>query len=304
MVDAQTSEIPAFDVGEWRPASLLPARDGRERSLVLVVSVLAFLACLTVFVGVAGDRAAGGWGRELKASATVQVRPSGGETAAESAARAAEALAAVPGVREARGLDKAEAERLVEPWLGKGALPDDLPLPRLVAVELDPAQPASAGALNEALQAANVDATLDDHSRWLKEVEKAGLVARAISLFACALTATCCAAVIAFATRQGLAARREVVEVLHLTGAEDRFVASLFQRRFAGLAFRSGAYGALAAAALAAAARLFGGEEGITPALPFAWVDLLAVLPAPLLAALVAAVAARRTALSILGAEV
>src|SRR6478752_1163972 len=107
MADAET-----FDAAVWRPAPLLPARDGREKSLVLVVSVLAFLACITVFVGVAGDRAAGGWGRELKASATVQVRPSHGETAAESAARAAEALAAVPGVREARGLDKAEAEKL------------------------------------------------------------------------------------------------------------------------------------------------------------------------------------------------
>ncbi len=299
MVDAET-----FDAADWRPAPLLPARDGREKSLVLVVAVLSFLACLTVFVGVAADRAAGGWGRELKASATVQVRPSHGETPAESAARAAEALAAVPGVREARGLDKAEAEKLVEPWLGEGALPDDLPLPRLVAVELDPAAPATSEALTQALASAGVDASLDDHSRWLKEVERAGVVARTVAILACALTAACCAAVIAFATRQGLAARREVVEVLHLTGAEDSFVASLFQRRFAGLAFRSGLYGALAAALLAAAARLLGGEEGITPALPFAWIDLAAVLPCPLLAALTAAVSARRTAMSILGAEV
>jgi cell division transport system permease protein len=42
--------------------------------------------------------------------------------------------------------------------------------------------------------------------------------------------------------------------------------------------------------------RLIGGGAGITPALPIAWLDLLAVLPCPVLAAIVAAVAARVTA--------
>jgi len=107
--------------------------------------------------------------------------------------------------------------------------------------------------------------------------------------------------VIAFATRAGLAARRDVVEVLHLSGARDRFIAGLFQRRFAFLASRAGGYGALAAVVLAALARSLGGSNGFTPALPLAWTDLLAAVPCPLAAALVAAVAARRTAMSILG---
>ena len=40
-------------------------------------------------------------------------------------------------------------------------------------------------------------------------------------------------AVVAYATRAGLAARRDVVEVLHLTGAEDAQIANLFELRFA-----------------------------------------------------------------------
>jgi cell division transport system permease protein len=295
------------DLGEdwrtWRPAPLLPRGDGRDRSLVFVVATLSFLACLTVFAALAGDRAAQGWRRDLAASATIQVRPKGDESPSEAAAKAAEALAATPGVAEARVLDRAEAERLLEPWLGKGNIPDDLPLPRLVTLDLDPKAPASPDALKAALTQAGVDGDVDDHHRWMAEVERAGLVVRAASLFACLLTGAAAAAVIAFATRAGLAARRDVVQVLHLTGARDRFIAGLFQRRFAGLAARAGAYGALAAAAVAAGARVFGGEEGFTPVLPFAWTDLIAAIPFPLLAALVAAVAARRTALSILRAE-
>jgi cell division transport system permease protein len=48
---------------------------------------------------------------------------------------------------------------------------------------------------------------------------------------------------------------------------------------------------------------LTGGSEGFTPVLPLAWTDLLAAIPCPLLAALVAAASARRTALSILRTE-
>ena len=298
-----TTPTPTEDWKGWRPSPLLPRGDGRDRALVFVVATLCFLACLTVFAALAGDRAAQGWKGDLAASATVMVRPKGGESSSEAAARAAEALAGAPGVSEARVLDRAEAERLLEPWLGKGNIPDDLPLPLLVTLDLDPAHPATPAAMKEALAKGGVDADVDDHSRWMGEVERAGLVVRAAALAACLLTAAAAGAVIAFATRAGLAARHEVVEVLHLTGARDSFVAGLFQRRFAGLAFRAGAYGALIAAGIGALARLYGGGEGFTPVLPLAWTDLVAAAPVPLLAAAVAAIAARRTALSILRAE-
>ncbi|MHB8283815.1 MAG: cell division FtsX domain-containing protein, partial [Caulobacteraceae bacterium] len=194
-------------------------------------------------------------------------------------------------------------ERLLEPWLGKGNIPDDLPIPHLVTVELNPKAPADAAALNAALTAAGVDATVDDHSRWMKDVERSSGVVRTLALGAGLLVASAAAAVVAFATKAGLAARRDVVEVLHLSGAQDGFVAGLFQRRFAWLAARGGGYGALAAMALAAVMRLIGGSDGFTPVLPIAWSDLLAALPCPLLAAGVAAVAARRTAMAILRAE-
>lgn len=298
-----STTAPTEEWHDWRPAPLLPVGDGRDRSLVFVVAVLCFLACLTVFAAIAGDRAAQGWRRDLAASATVQVRPSGGQTPSEAAARAAEALAGVPGVTEAAVLDRAEAERLLEPWLGRGNIPDDLPLPRLVTVDLDPARPASPEALKAAMLAAGVDADLDDHRRWLTEVERAGAVVRAGALFACLLTAAAAAAVIAFATRAGLAARRDVVEVLHLSGAHDRFVAGLFQRRFAGLAARAGIFGALAAAAGGGAVIALSGQQGFTPVLPLEWLDLLAAAPCPVLAALTAAISARRTALAILRAD-
>jgi cell division transport system permease protein len=86
-----------------------------------------------------------------------------------------------------------------------------------------------------------------------------------------------------------------------LTGAGAGAVATLFQKRFGLLAATAGAAGAGLAALMLAALRLIGGEGGLTPALPLAWVDLLVLIACPLLAGAVAVLAARLTALAKLG---
>ena len=288
-----------LDLERWRPAPLLPPDDVREISLHFVVAVLCFLACLAAITGISADRAARGWTHDLRAEATIQVRPRLGETGTEAAARAAEALAGVRGVIEAQALEREKAEALLKPWLGAAAL-KDLPIPTLVTVRLDPRRPAGAADLSRALTAAGVDGAVDDHGVWLKDVERAAGVVRwaVIALFL--LNAAAAGAVVAFATRAGMAAHRDVVDVLHLSGARDDLIANLFQIRFARLAAVSGFWGALAAAVLAGLITLVGHGQGFTPALPLTWRDCLLVYPCPLVAATVAAISARLTTLRLL----
>jgi cell division transport system permease protein len=285
-----------FDLARWRPAPLLPERETRDAALVFVVAVLCYLACVTGLAVIAADRAASGWSRQLGAEATVIVRARAGETPDEAAARAAETLAGVPGVSEARALEPKKAFDLVRPWLGDVADVEDLPVPRLVAVSLEARHPATAPAMRQALSAQGLDTVVDDHSLWVKDVRRAAGVARTLACVVFLLIAAAAGAVVAFATRAGLAAQRQVVEVLHLTGAEEGFIAGIFQARFARAAALAGLIGAAAALVTGALLRLAGGADGLTPALPIAWADLLAVLPCPALAAGVAALSARITA--------
>lgn len=289
-----------FDPKRWRPAPLLPARDARDGALVFIVAVLVFLACLTAIGVLASDRAARGWTSQLSGSATIVVQTRGAESPDATASRAAEILAGVKGVAEARALEKEQAEALLEPWLGREALLDDLPMPRLVAVELAETAPAAGKALKDALAAAGIAATVDDHSVWITDIKRSAGVARWSALGVLVLILAAAAAVIGLATRAGLAAHRDVIEVLHLSGAETEFVARLFQGRFAQAAALAGLFGAAGAASIGALARLAGGGKGLTPVLPVAWTDLLATLPAPLLAALIAAVSARLAAAALL----
>ncbi len=295
-----TTEAAKTFLRRWRPGPLMPRGDARDGGLVFVIAVLCFFACLTALAALAANRAAQGWTAQLKGSATVLVRPAAGESPDAAAARAAEALAGVRGVSEAAALEKDKAVALLRPWLGRDALAEDQPIPRLVTLELDKANPASAEALDRALKAQGVDATVDDHSLWTRDIVRAGAWARWAALGVFALTALAAAAVIAFAARAALAARREIVEVLHVAGAKDAFIAGLLLRRFAGMAFVAGLLAASGAAAIGAAARLLGGGEGLTPVLPVAWIDLAALAPCPVLAALVAALTARGAALRLL----
>jgi cell division transport system permease protein len=277
--------------------SLLPRDAGGERWLVSLIAVLCFLACLAAVGAAAADRAAHGWARQLGAEATVQVRPRVGETGAEAAARAAETLAGVTGVAEAQAMDRKAAEDLLRPWVGDAVLPD-LPMPYLITVRLDRDAPASAVTLSRALAEAGLDASVDDHSLWRGEVERSAGLITALAIAAFLLTAGAAGAAVAYATRAGMAAQAALIETLSLNGASDGTIAWLFQRRYALVAATAGAIGAVAAMAAVSALRLLGGTEGITPALPVAWSDVLLLSPCPLLAATVALVAARFTALA------
>lgn len=278
-------------------ASLLPRDAGGEAWLAALIAVLCFLACLSAVGAVSADRAAHGWARELRAEATVQVRPRVGETGAEAAARAAQTLAGIEGVTEAEAMDRETAEALLRPWVGDAVLPD-LPIPYLVTVRLDRSAPASAVTLGRALAEAGLDATVDDHSLWRGDVERSAGLITLLAAGAFLLTAGAAGAAVAYATRAGMAAQSGVINTLSLNGASDGAIAGLYQRRYGLLAAGAGAVGALVAMAMVAGLRFIGGAEGVTPALPLAWSDLLILSPCPLLAGTVALVAARFTALA------
>jgi len=248
-----------------RSGPLLPADRRRDRPLFAVIAILAFLACLAGLAAAGAWRAAEAWTDDLGAEATVQVLPGEEEDPDALAARAAEALRALDTVEAAEPLGAEAAEALLAPWFGE-TLPQELPAPRLVAVS----GTADAEALSRALEAEGIEAVVDDHGRWERDISRAVVAAALAALGALVLLAMAAAGVVVFATRAGLAARRAVLDALKIAGARDAFVARLFLRRFLMMGLKAGLAGALLAAA-------------VTPGLYFAAIggELLGDAPAP-----------------------
>jgi len=103
--------------------------------------------------------------------------------------------------------------------------------------------------------------------------------------------------VVAFAARASLAARLDVITALHLSGAEDSYIAALFQRRFFMLGLKAGAAGAFVAAAVYLLVFYGGAPDAETRYFLSDWViaplELVMLGLAPFLAGLTAALSAR-----------
>ena len=277
-------------------APLLPADAGRDRPLFAVSAILVFLACLAGLGAAGAWSAAEGWTTQLAEELTVQILPGEDRDADADARNAAAAIANLPGVIEAEARGRAQSERLLEPWLGSGALPADLPVPRLVAVSVDAADPPAPGAIRALLADQPYEIIVDDHERWEDAVRRASAAVRYFALALVALLTLAAAAVIAFAARASLAARWDVAQALHLVGAPDSYVTGLFQQRFFFLGVKAGLTGAVLAGLAAFALAFAGGAAGAVfflPSLELGWSAAAIPAAAALVSGLVAALSAR-----------
>ncbi|WP_034814509.1 MULTISPECIES: cell division protein FtsX [Alphaproteobacteria] len=274
---------------------LLPLEDAREMALFFVVGALCFLAALATLSAKSTYGAARSWTAEVEGELTVSL-PDADRRGAEAARKLIEST---DGIREARLLSKAEIDALLEPNFGSRGLPESLPLPQLIAVTAEPDVEFIGPTLERRLTEAGFVNAVDEHADWAGDVRRMLAIARLVALTAVALLASTAVAVIAFATHAALLARRDIVDVLHLAGARDRYIAGLFERRFWLLGIRAGAVGALlalgAAAAMIFAVHSSGARTGLLPELSLDFLDLIILILTPLIAGLAARLAARVT---------
>ncbi|HWA92627.1 MAG TPA: hypothetical protein VG889_21525 [Rhizomicrobium sp.] len=249
--------------------AILPREKGAA-PLDVVIGVMAFLAALALGASLIAERTAIGWRAGLSDRLTVQIVPPTHGMSLEAETDAALAvLRATPGIAHAAPLAQNQILSLVEPWIGKDALVAELPLPRLIDATIAPGAAVDLAALGRALKQAAPDSVLDDHARWIARLKS---LADAITWSAYGillLIAIATAAAVSFATRAGLEAHHEMVELLHQMGAQSSFIARAFERHY----FLSTLGAATVGAALAAVAFLAAGG------LEFAGIEAVPFLP-------------------------
>jgi cell division transport system permease protein len=237
-------------------APLIPRDSVAGRALVVVIAIMTFLACLTAGAALLVADASQAWRSDVLRDATIQVKARPGDDVDSLVAKAVAIAAQAHEVESAHALSKAESEKLLEPWLGNGLDLSELPIPRLILVRLRGPGSQNLDTLRKALASAVPQADLDDHRIWATRL---GTMANAVVILAAALFALMIVAMgtaIGFATRGAMAGNREIIEVLHLVGASNTFIAKEFQGHFRRLGLRGAMIGGLAAIAFFAIASL------------------------------------------------
>ncbi len=224
-------------------------RRAASRFVPYIIAAMVFLAALASAgaMGVAG--AISGWTAAMSGTLTVQILPDREGMPASQATlrRIAGLLRSTPGVARVSIIDERSSRALLEPWLGRGKLTPDLPIPRLIDVQLKPNASLDIAELTKRLRAGAPTAILDDHRQWLGNLLKLARSMEILALFVLGLTSAICIAAVVFATRSGLSIHHRVAEILHIIGARDRFIAGQFERQ----ALRYGLTGGLVGLALA-----------------------------------------------------
>lgn len=229
-------------------SQIVPSASIAGNALTVVIAIMTFLACLTAGGVYMVNQSANAWVDDIVSEITIELDPINTADIDKKMTLVSLFLAKQKGITRVKLLTADDSAKLLEPWLGETAVLSALPIPRLIAVEIDRSSPPDIDLIKAALTRNFDGVTLDDHRRWQAEIRT---ITRSTALGGIAvlgLVAAATIAVIIFATRSAMASNREIIEVLHFVGAKERFISSEFERHFLGLGVRAGLMGAFAAA--------------------------------------------------------
>jgi cell division transport system permease protein len=250
--------------------AIVPQESISRTALTAVVAIMTFLAALCsggvmVLIGAATE-----WQSEIAREMTIQLRPVPGRDIEADLVKAAQIARSTPGISAVRIYSREESEHLLDPWIGPGLPLDELPVPRLVAITVASGGAPDTAALRAALASDIAGASLDDHRSFVEHMRRMAGTAMggAVALLALVLVATILS--VAFATSGAMASTSQIIEVLHIVGAKEAYIANQFLRHFLHVGFTGAAIGGSAAMALFAIAQWLGnhlaGRSGATEA--------------------------------------
>jgi cell division transport system permease protein len=273
-------------------------RDSVGRFLPWLVAFMVYLSIIALAGVLVLAAATQRWSRGLSATLTVQL-PAVDDPAEEIKRLdgVLSLLRSTSGVARAEALPREQLVGLLEPWLGASAGTAGLPIPRLIDVEAIEGVRLDTALLSSRVAAAVPGATVDDHRLWLDRLVQLLRAAQTLAGAIVLLLGATTVGTVVFTTRTSLAIHRDVIEVLHLIGAQDGYIAGQFAMRALTLGFKGGLIGLVLAlptlAGVGYVARRL--EAGLLPELGLATADWIVLGCLPLVAAIIAYATARIT---------
>jgi cell division transport system permease protein len=274
--------------------------------LTLLIGLMTFLAVLALSASFALSAMTHRWSSGLENRATVEISAKGADSKLlspqqikDEAAKIDSVLKSHPAVKASHILSDEEIQALVKPWLGEDLLLDNVPLPGLISVDLQNSNPDALKGLSRAIASASPNAHLDTHESWLHDLLRfTGALQFAAAILTIVIGCTAITAV-AGAVKARLAVHSADVELLHLMGASDGYIARQFQRHSMMLALQGAFAGLLAGSLILLVVGWVSGrmDVNLLPDFRLEPTQIFTLSVLPLIAALLAIIAARHTVL-------
>lgn len=210
-------------------------KDASSKYLPIVIAAMVFLAALALMGLFSLHSAVQNWSTAVSGNLTVEIAYEEGQDLDKKMDKASQILRNFPGIEEVNPLSIDDAAKLLEPYLGRADIIKQLPLPRLIEVTISEGSSVDLLAAAKKLSTEVPGAILNTHRPWL---DKMIVLARSVQFLAGAimlLVSIVTVIIIVFAARTGMVMHHAIIEVLHLIGARDSYIAQQFQNYFARL---------------------------------------------------------------------
>lgn len=281
-------------------------KDEGTNFLRLLIALMSFLAALALMGSFVLDAMTQRWSSGLENKLTIEIPAELGDGSLRSskdiqsiAHQVESVLKDEPMVKSTDILDDQDMQDLIEPWLGKDAPLEDVPLPGLISVELNDSSPDSMARLERDLGLVDASIIIDTHEDWLQSLLRMITSLRFAAFVVVIIIALTTVTAIAGAIRSRIAVHKADVELLHLMGANDEYIVRQFQRHALIVALQGSALGTVCSLLVLLAVRFFSNADGsiILPSFDIHLIHGFGILLLPLMACLIAALTARFTVL-------
>ena len=233
----------------------LPLQDDSSNLfLQVMISIAVFLFGVTLAGVLSINSMLATWNNSILGSLTVQVMPINDVNEEQAKAqtlaqqeKAVELLRAKNEVEKVTPLNNEQLQKLIQPWLGDGIDVKDLPMPRLIDVKLKKGVEVDFMQWAEELAQAAPQASLDNHKLWLNKLIKFADGLKLLALTVLVLVVLITSGAIFYCTQTSLGLHKYIIEILHLMGAKDTYVAQQYAKRTAWLGLVGGIYGLILA---------------------------------------------------------
>jgi cell division transport system permease protein len=217
--------------------------------LPFITAFMVFLASIIFATAIIGNSIAGDWDRQVSNTFAIQVLPdmkskNPGKEIEERIKNVLTLLKQTPGIKSSSAMSLADTQKLLKPWLGDIADTSlDMPLPRIIAVEVSDVIPLNAKSLEKEIKSYSSLVTLEAYEDWMEDFKHTLRAAQTLLGLIVILILATTGVTISYATRSGLSSNRDVIEIMHLVGAENGFISRQFSARMTKLSFMGGAVG-------------------------------------------------------------
>jgi len=278
--------------------------------LALLVGLMCFLVMIAVSASFALSAMSERWSSGLENKITIEIPaetangdPRDKKTLTALSEQVQAMLAEIPNIKSIEPLSDADVSELVKPWLGEDLPLSDIPLPALISIETHNSDDANLDSLAVKLKNISGNIRLDTHEDWLLHLLRFTKTLQLTTFLISLIVGITTIIAIAGAVKARLAVLGEQIELLHLIGATDRYIAKQFQTYSFFVSLKGSIIGALVCGVfLLFIGMLFGDmAANLLPDFHLSFRQVMLLCCVPIIISFFAMMTARHTVMSALG---